>query len=30
MQVVMEVILGPLMEVITGEAMEALMPLEVM
>ena len=30
MQLVMEVILGPLMEVITGEAMEALMPLEVM
>ena len=30
MQLVMEVILGPLMEVITGEAMEALMPMEVM
>ena len=30
MQVVMEVILVPLMEVITREAMEALMPLEVM
>ena len=30
MQLVMEVILGPLMEVISGEAMEALMPMEVM
>ena len=30
MQVVMEVILGPLMGVIMGEAMEALMPMEVM
>ena len=30
MQLVMEVILGPLMEVITREAMEALMPMEVM
>ena len=30
MQLVMEVILGHLMEVITREAMEALMPLEVM
>ena len=30
MQLVMEVILGPLMGVIMGEAMEALMPMEVM
>ena len=30
MQLVMEVILGPLMEVISGEPMEVLMPMEVM